>query len=208
MSLLKICQWGPWVATAFAILAATVQAISVAWEDRKLAKSDRVQKKRTSIKDIWIAIRTMLLDFRYWLVEGSLHEPLTPPKEFHEQDGGKHPARKHHRLFREVQFAGFHCDRCRNPASPIKYQCTDCDQGYCTNCWPRTQKRGAHLEDTGEQLLDPKNHSVQLDDLERPHSAASSSNVSPMQTPAENVQPQHTENGRFSFSPDTSRLYS
>lgn len=136
----------------------------------------------------------MLQDFKYWLVEGSLHEPLKPSKQSHEDFNAKSPAHKPHRMFKETHLSNSQCDRCRKLA--IKYQCTDCDQGYCTDCWPRKQKRGAHLEDTGEQQFDPKYHSVQV------RSATSSPGISPTQTPTGYAPLPHIEEGGFSPSLD------
>lgn len=198
-------QWGPWVAAAFAIIAATVQAIGVAWEDRKsnTTVSDSLQKKGNSLKDLWKAIWAMLHDFKYWLVEGSLHEPLKPPKVSDEQADAISPAQKHHRTFREVHISSPPCDRCR--ARSIRYQCTDCEQGYCTDCWPRTQKRGAQLEDSGKQPFDPKYPSIHISSSTPPHSATSSSQISPTQTPTEYVPLRDIdiEEGRFFLPPNS-----
>lgn len=198
-------QWGPLVATAFAIIAATVQAIAVVWEDRKSTKfntavSDSVQKNRNSVKDLWNAICEMLQDFKYWLLEGSLHEPLKPSEESAEKVDAESPTHKHHRTFKEIQISHFQCDRCRSLT--VKYQCTDCGQGYCTACWPRTQKRGARLEDTGEPPFDPKQQSIQMRNLGLPRSATSSRDLSPTQTPAEYVPLPHTEEDSFSLLPN------
>lgn len=163
--------------------------------------SDNVRRKRSSLKDLWEAVCVMLKDFKYWLVEGSLHEPLKPPKEFHEIDGDSSPNMKHHRTFKGVQISSFCCDKCTKLARSFKYQCTDCGQGYCTNCWPRTQKHGAHLDDTGEQRFDPKQLSIHIGNPDRPHSATSSSNISPTQTPTEDVPLRHVgEDGFFLLS--------
>ena len=192
------------VAAAFAIVAATVQAMSIAWEDRRSAKantavSDSVQRKRNFLVHIWRAIREMLKEFKYWLVEGSLHEPLKPSGNLDENVDAHSHAHKPHRTFRRVQIPIFRCDRCRKQARSLKYECTHCVQGYCTSCWPRTLKRGAHLDDTDEESFAPKYPSVQLHDLRSPHSATSSSNVSPMQAPTEDVPLRHIENGGFSL---------
>lgn len=180
--------------------------MSVAWEDRKSAKSntvsDSVQRKRNSLKDLWSAICAMLQDFKYWLVEGSLHEPLKPPKEFNDKDDAIYPAKKPHRTFKEVQTSSLICDKCRKPARLMKYQCTDCDQGYCTDCWPRTQKRGAHLEDGGEQRFDPKHHlSIHIRTPEPLYSATSSSDISPTQELTEYVPLRYIEEGGCSLLP-------
>ena len=75
----------------------------------------------------------MLQDFKCWLEEGSLHEPLKTHKESDEKDGANYPAKKHHRTFNEVEISRcFPCDRCRKKS--VRYQCTNCDQGYCTDC--------------------------------------------------------------------------
>ncbi|CAD6584530.1 MAG: hypothetical protein ASARMPRED_001787 [Alectoria sarmentosa] len=203
-------QWGPMVAAAFAIIAATIQAISVAWEDRKSAKSNTTvsegaQRKRKSFKDLWKAVYVMLQDFKYWLVEGSLHEPLKLPKESDEKVDAKAPAQKPHGTFKEVQISSFHCDRCKRLA--IKYQCTECEQGYCRDCWPRTQKRGAHLDGTVELQSDPKHQSM-LTGYLKPHSATSSLDISPTQTSTEYAPLPHIEEGSYFFSRDISPLLS
>ncbi len=144
----------------------------------------------------------MLQDFKYWLAEASLHEPLKLPKESEENGGAKHPATNLHRTFKEVRFSNFPCDRCRNPARSIEYQCTDCDQRYCTSCWPLAHKRGAHLVDTDGQSFDPEYQSVELGTLEPTHSANSSVNLVSGQAPTGYLPLQHIEEGRFSFSPD------
>ena len=194
------------VASAFAIVAASIQALSVAWEDRKSDKSNglvstSIQEKRTAIKDLWNSIRAMLQEFKYWLVEGSLHEPLRLPKESERNGDAKNPTSSHHRTFKEVHLSGSLCDRCKDPARPVKYQCTHCDQGYCKACFPRTLKRGARLELSSEHAWDPRRHSLELENLEtRRHSATSSLHVSPKQTPTGYTPLQHIEEGNFSFS--------
>lgn len=200
------------VATAFAIVAATVQAISVAWQDRKSAKSknplsESVQERRASVKNLWNEMWAMLQEFKYWLVEASRHEPLKTPKVSEPNGGATYLASSSsssHRTFKEVSFSCSTCDRCKDPARSVKYQCEDCDQGYCATCWPRARKYGAHLEDTtGEQLLDSKHHhSVELRNLEPPRSAASSSHVSPSLAPTAYTPLPHIEEGNFSFSPN------
>ena len=194
------------VAAAFAIIAATVQAISIAWEDRKSADfntlmSDSVQEKRNSIRGLWNAIYAVLREFKYWFLEVSLHEPLKVPKESEQNHGANQSTTSYHRTFKEVQSSSSPCDKCRDLAKTVKYQCVDCDQGYCIACWPRTLKRGARLEDNDEQPWDPTYDSVELGNLKPPpHSATSSSNVSPRQTPTGYTPLQHIEEGNFSFS--------
>lgn len=161
---------------------------------------DSIQRNRDSSVHLWKAICAMLQDFKYWLVEGSLHERLKPPKASYDKDGARIPANEPHRAFKEVQTSGSTCDRCRNPARLIQYQCIDCDQGYCTICWPRTRERGAHLVDIDEQPLRPGQCSVQLDNLDPPRSATSSTDISPAQMPTEYMPLQHTEDRGFSLS--------
>lgn len=207
----KIHQWGPWVAAGFAIVAATIQKISV---DRKSDKTlpDSGQKKKKSLKDLWKSIWDKLHEFKcwdtlhefkYWLVEGSLHEPLKSPTEPVEDTDAKNPSWKPHRTFRGVQIFSFPCDRCK--ARPIRYQCTDCDQGYCTDCWPRTQKRGAQLEvSSGERAFDAKHPSILVSSLTPPHSATSSSQISPTRTPTEYLPLRDVdiEEGSFHLPPN------
>lgn len=202
-------QWGPWVAAAFAVIAATVQAISEAWQDRKSTKSQvavsaSVKETRGSFRDLWMDVRVTLQDFKYWIVQGSLHEPLKPPKESGGKVDAKITVKKPHRMFKEVQVSSFHCDKCRKLAGSVKYQCTDCDQGYCTNCWPRKQKRGARLEDTAEQPSNSKHLSIHRGKLDPLHSALSSPEISPTQTPTEDVPLRHIEEGRVALLPNIS----
>ena len=86
-------------------------------------------------KDLWKAICVMLQGFKYWLVEGSLHEPLKLSKGSDEYGGTKYPAEGLHRSFKKVRLS-IPCDKCRNPARSMKHQCTDCDQEDRMNCWP------------------------------------------------------------------------
>ena len=153
---------------------------------------DSAQSQQASSKHLRKSICEMLQDFKYWLVEGSLHEPLKPSKPSHENFDANPPAHKPHRMFREIHLSHSQCDRCRKSA--IKYQCTDCAQGYCTDCWPRKQKRGAHLEGIGEQHFDPKCHSVHI------RSATSSPDTSSTQTPTGYAPLPHIEEGAFSLS--------
>ena len=163
--------------------------------------STTIQEKRTAIKDLWNSICAILQEFKYWFVEGSLHEPLKLPKESEQNSDAKNPTSSHHGTFKEVQFSSFPCDRCRDPTIPIKYQCIDCDQGYCTTCFPRTLKRGARLEVSSEQPWDLRQHPLELGNMEtHRHSATSSLHVSPKQTPTGYTPLQHIEEGNFSFS--------
>ena len=157
--------------------------------------SDSVQKKQ---KDLWNSIYVMLQDFKYWLVEGSLHELQKPHMDSNGRDSASYHAKKLHRTFKEVQVSDFPCDKCRKRS--IMYQCTDCDQGYCTDCWPRTQKRGARLEDGGERLFDSKQQLIQMSNLGPPRSTSSSPDLSPTRTPTEYLPLPVTE--AFSFSPN------
>lgn len=142
----------------------------------------------------------MLQDFKYWLLEGSLHELLKPHIESDGRDVAKHPAKKPHKTFKEVQISSFPCDKCRKRS--IMYQCTDCDQGYCTDCWPRTQKRGARLEDSDERLIDPKQQLIQMSNFGPTRSTTSSPDLSPAQTPTEYLPLPLTEAFSFSLSPN------
>ena len=167
--------------------------------------SHSVESKQNYLRDSWRAICVTLQDFKYWLVEGSLHEPLKPHTQSNEKVDAKSPAHQDHRTFKEVSISRLQCDRCRKLA--MKYQCTDCDQGYCTDCWPRTQKRGAHLEGTGEtgkQPFDPKHQLVQMRNLGPHYSATSSRDISPMQMPTENPGLQHIDDYRFPLLPNIS----
>ena len=149
---------------------------------------------------LWSVTCATLQEFKYWFLESSLHEPLKLHKEFEGEKEVKDLANAPHKTFQKVQLSSFPCDRCRNPARSIQYQCTDCDQGYCTNCWPRTAKRGGQLQDTDEQLLDRKHQSVQWGNLDLRHSAVSSSNSSPMQKPIEYLPLHHMEEGGLGFA--------
>ena len=196
------------VASAFAIIAASIQALSVAWEDRNSVKpnvpvSASIHEKRTAIKDLWNSICAILKEFKYWFVEASLHKPLKLPKESDQNSDAKNPPSSPHRTFKEVQVSSFPCDRCKNPARSVTYQCTDCDQGYCKACFPRTLKRGARLEVSDKQPWDPGHQVLELGSMETlRHSATSSLHVSPKHTPTGYAPLQHIEEGNFSFSLD------
>lgn len=197
------------VAAAFAIVAATVQAISVAWLDRNsyqsnTALSDNVQKKRESLEGLRKTIHMMLQDFKYWLVEGSLHELSKPPKISGEDIDAKSPAPKPHRTFKEAQLSSSTCDGCRKLAMRIEYQCTDCDQGYCANCWPRTQKRGARVEDTDGQLHHHIHPSIQTGNPSAYASDDSSPGISPAHMSTDNVPLRDIEEGRYLLLPEIS----
>ena len=163
--------------------------------------STSIQVKRTAIKDLWNSIWAILQEFKYWFVEESLHEPLKLPKESEQISDTKDPTSRPHRNFREVQSPSFPCDRCKDSARPVKYQCTDCDQGYCKSCFPRTLKRGARLELSSEEPWDSRHRLLELGNMEtRRHSATSSLHESPKQTPTGYTPLRHIEEGNFTFS--------
>ena len=146
----------------------------------------------------------MLQDFKYWLVEGSLHEPLMPPKIFGNNFDAKSPAPKAHRTFKEAQLSSSTCDGCRILAMRIKYQCTDCDQGYCANCWPRTQKRGASLQDTDKQPFHPIHPIIQRGNPSAHASVNSSPGILPAHMSTDNVPLRDIEEGRHLLLPEVS----
>ena len=160
-----------------------------------------MRKRENFLKDRWAAICRTLHEFKYWFLEASLHEPLKLPKE-----ADRNPTETPHRKFKELQSSVFPCDRCKNPARSVQYQCNDCDQGYCANCWPRTQRRGAHLSEQPSDPMCDTTVLVQEDEiLETPRPVVSSySDASPRQTSTGYIPLRHIEEGGFSFSLDNS----